>query len=65
MSKSQVKFSAEAFLRDLNAGRFDGRLREELGKLTPQQLQEVSRLMASHINKKHNTEGTDRDALSR
>jgi hypothetical protein len=36
-------------LRDLNEGRFDGRIAEELGKLTSDQLREVSRLMTSRF----------------
>jgi hypothetical protein len=46
------QFSAEAFLVDLNEGRFDGRLHEELGRLTPHQLLEISRLMAQQITGK-------------
>jgi hypothetical protein len=41
----QPSFSAEAFLRDLTEGQFDGRIGEELNKLTSAQLREVSRLM--------------------
>jgi hypothetical protein len=45
----QPQFSAEAFLRDLKKGVFDGRLQEALNGLTPSQLLEVSRLMAKQI----------------
>ena len=55
----QSQFSAEAFLRDLNEGRFDGRLGEELSGLTSGQLLEVSRLMAKQISAKKGAGNSD------
>lgn len=41
----EQEFDAEAFLRKLEQGSFDGHLQEALGKLTRAQLEEVDALI--------------------
>ena len=54
-------FNAEAFFADLTHGKYDGRLHEELLKLTHQQLEEVVALITKHLtNHFQNTRGQHR-----
>ncbi len=45
-------FDAQKFLDRLNLGQFDGRIPEELRKLTHEQIEEVALLMIKHTKEK-------------
>jgi hypothetical protein len=43
------RFNAEDFLRRFDAGELDGRLGEELGKLSTGELEEISEMLAQSV----------------
>ena len=45
-------FDASKFLERLNRGEFDGRVTEEIRKLTPEQLEQVALLRAQQLKKR-------------
>ena len=51
MGRPLKVFDPATFLRDLDEGKFDGRIREELDRLTDGQLREVSRLLTKRFEK--------------
>jgi len=44
------EFNAEEFFRKMQDGLFDGRLCEEIGRLSREQLEHVAVLLARHLN---------------
>jgi hypothetical protein len=45
-------FDAAEFLERLNRGEFDGRVHQEIRKLSQEQLEQIALLMAKHLKEK-------------